>query len=167
MTDMSERMTIRQADRPGDLGWVVQAHGELYAAELGWDTTFEELVAGLVREFATARDPERERAWIADVDGMRAGCVFCTSSDDPATARLRILLVDPAHRGLGIGAALVDRCVEFARAVGYEQLTLWTNDVLVSARRIYQTAGFELLAEQGHHSFGHDLLGQTWARRLT
>lgn len=167
MTDMDERMTIRQADQPGDLGWVVKAHGELYAAEFGWDKTFEELVAGVVGTFATARDPARERAWIAEVEGDRAGCVVCMCGDEPAAAQLRILLVSPRHRGVGIGASLVAQCVEFARTAGYDQMTLWTNEVLTSARRIYQASGFELVAEQPHHSFGHDLVGQTWTRRLT
>lgn len=153
---------IRELGRPGDLGWVVMAHGELYAREYGWDTTFEELVAGIVAEYATARHPARERAWVAEVDGERAGCVFCMRSGEEDTARLRILLVDPVHRGLGLGTQLVARCVEFPRDAGYARVTLWTNSVLTSARRIYQAAGFELVGEQPHHSFGHELVGQTW-----
>jgi GNAT superfamily N-acetyltransferase len=153
---------VRELGRPGDLGWVVMAHGELYAREYGWDTTFEELVAGIVAEFATARDAGRERAWVAEVDGERAGCIFCMRSEREDTAKLRILLVDPARRGLGLGTQLVDRCLEFAREAGYVRVTLWTNSVLSSARRIYQAAGFELVAEEPHHSFGHDLVGQTW-----
>ena len=155
-------VSIRELDQPGDLGWVVQVHGEMYAREYGWDTTFEELVAGIVGEYAAHRDPARERGWIAEVDGERAGCVFCTAGPDPATARLRILLVDPKHRGLGLGARLVDTCLEFARAAGYRRMTLWTNSVLISARRIYEAAGFRLVVEEQHHSFGHDLTGQTW-----
>jgi GNAT superfamily N-acetyltransferase len=160
---MSDEVTIRELGRPGDLGWVVQAHGELYAREYGWDATFEELVAGIVGEFATARDPARERAWIAERDGRRLGCVFCMTGEDERTARLRILLVDPAGRGHGIGTHLVDECLRFARAVGYERMTLWTNSVLTSARRIYQAAGFELVDEEDHHSFGAELVGQHWA----
>ena len=156
---------IRELGRPGDLGWVVMAHGELYAREFGWDTTFEELVAGIVGTFATARDQKRERAWIAEVDGERAGCVFCTAGD-ATTAKLRILLVDPRFRGHGLGRLLVDRCVAFAREAGYRRLELWTNSVLGSARRIYQAAGFDLVAEEPHHSFGHDLVGQDWALEL-
>jgi len=154
-------VTIRELGEPGDLGWVVLAHGELYHREFGWDTTFEELVAGIVGRFATERDPARENAWIAEVDGERAGCVFCTAGEGD-TARLRILLVDPERRGLGLGAALVERCVAFAREAGYRRMSLWTNSVLVSARRIYEAAGFELVSEDDHHSFGHDLTGQTW-----
>jgi GNAT superfamily N-acetyltransferase len=156
---------IRELGEPGDLGWVVQAHGEIYAREYGWDATFEELVAGIVGRFATDRDRTRERAWIAEVDGERAGCVFCTVGDGDE-ARLRILLVDPARRGHGLGAALVDRCLAFAGEAGYRRIALWTNSVLASARRIYQAAGFELAAEEPHHSFGHDLVGQTWTRPL-
>ena len=155
-------VSIRELGQPGDLGWVVWAHGELYAREYGWDTTFEELVAGIVGDYATRRDGSRERGWIAEVDEERAGCVFCTSGPDPDTAKLRILLVDPKHRGLGLGRRLVETCLDFARAAGYRRVTLWTNSVLTSARRIYEAAGFELVAEDQHHSFGHDLTGQTW-----
>jgi GNAT superfamily N-acetyltransferase len=155
-------VSVRELEQPGDLGWVVQAHGELYAREYGWNTTFEELVAGIVGGYATRRDESRERGWIAEVDGERAGCVFCTAGPDPDTAKLRILLVDPKCRGLGLGGRLVDTCLDFARAAGYTRMTLWTNSVLTSARRIYEAAGFVLVDEQPHHSFGHDLTGQTW-----
>ena len=121
---------------------MVQAHGELYAREYGWDTTFEELVAGIVGEYAAHRDPARERGWIAEVDGERAGCVFCTAGPDPDTAKLRILLVDPKHRGLGLGARLVDTCLDFARAAGYRRMTLWTNSVLISAATHLRGGGF-------------------------
>ena len=158
---------IRRLGRPGDLGWVVMAHGELYAREYDWDETFEALVARIIADYAADHDPDREAAWIAEVDGRRVGCVFCVA--DPAsadTARLRILLVDPAARGHGLGARLVDECLRFARAAGYRRITLWTNDVLVSARRIYQAAGFELTDEARHHSFGADLVGQNWTLEL-
>jgi DNA-binding MarR family transcriptional regulator/N-acetylglutamate synthase-like GNAT family acetyltransferase len=150
---------------PGDLGWIVQRHGALYAEEYGWDETFEALVARIVADFAQTRDPRRERAWIAEVDGASAGSVLCARRDQ-RTAQLRLLLVEPAARGLGIGARLVEECVRFARRAGYEEIALWTNDVLHAARRIYQRAGFTLVQEEPHHSFGHDLVGQTWARPL-
>jgi GNAT superfamily N-acetyltransferase len=141
------------------------AHGELYAEEFGWDTSFEALVTRIVADYAAAHDPEREAAWIGEVDGKRAGCVFCVAADG-ATAKLRILLVHPDARGHGLGARLVDTCLDFARAVGYRRITLWTNDVLVSARRIYEAAGIALVEKERHHSFGVDLVGQTWARDL-
>jgi len=156
---------VRRADQPGDLGWVVMAHGEIYAREYGWNQDFETLVAGIVAGYARDHDPRREAAWIAERDGHRVGCVFCVA-DSAEVARLRILLVDPAARGLGLGARLVDECLAFARATGYRRITLWTNDVLASARRIYQAAGFTLESEDAHHSFGHDLVGQTWSREL-
>jgi len=156
---------IRRLGRPGDLGWVVQVHGELYAEEFGWDTTFEALVAQIVADWAVAHDPEREAAWIAEDDEGRVGCVFCVREDDE-TARLRILLVVPRTRGQALGARLVDECLEFARAVGYCRTVLWTNHPLAAARKIYLDAGFELVAEEPHHSYGHDLVSQTYARDL-
>jgi GNAT superfamily N-acetyltransferase len=158
--------SIRLADRPGDLGWIVQAHGEMYSREFGWTTAFEEMVAGIMGEYATDRDPARERAWIAEVDGRRAGSIACMRGDDQATAKLRVLLVDPECRGIGLGAALVETCLEFAREAGYERMALWTTDNLHSARRLYQAAGFVLVEEEPHHSFGHDLVGQNWELRL-
>lgn len=146
---------------PGDLGWMVKAHGELYAQEYGWDATFEALVARIVAGYAENHDPRREAAWIAEVDGQPMGCVLCVRNDDE-TAQLRILLVDPAARGLGIGARLVSECLTFARRAGYQRIVLWTNDVLTAARRIYQAAGFRLTGEEPHRSFGHDLVSQTW-----
>lgn len=159
------RATIRRLGLPGDLGWVVLAHGEGYSVEFGWDTTFEALVARIVADFAAGHDPAREAAWIAEVDGHRVGCVFCVAADGE-TAKLRILLVDPAGRGHGLGRRLVETCLDFARVAGYRRITLWTNDVLVAARRIYRDAGFELVEQEGHHSFGCDLVGQYWARGL-
>jgi GNAT superfamily N-acetyltransferase len=156
---------IRPLDRPGDLGWVVMAHGEFYDKEFGWDSSFEALVAQIVTDYASNRDDARQAAWIAEHDGVRVGCVFCMAQDDDS-AQLRILLVDPAARGLGIGTRLVTECLRFAGAAGYRRIQLWTNDVLTAARRIYQSAGFDLVAEERHHSFGHELVGQVWARDL-
>jgi DNA-binding MarR family transcriptional regulator/GNAT superfamily N-acetyltransferase len=151
--------------RPGDLGWIVQRHGEVYAREYGWTQTFEALVARIVADYVDHRQPGREDAWLAEVDGQRAGCVFCVRKDDE-TAQLRILLVEAWARGHGLGARLVDECIRFARASGYRKLVLWTNDILVAARRIYLAAGFELVEEERHHSFGKDLVGQFWELRL-
>jgi GNAT superfamily N-acetyltransferase len=160
-----DRVVIRRLGAPGDLGWVVQAHGEVYAEEFGWDTSFEALVAQIVADYAADGDPDREAAWIAEVDGERVGCVFCVRADD-ATAKLRILLVHPRGRGLGVGGRLVSTCLDFAAAAGYRRITLWTNDVLVAARRIYEAQGFRLRDAEPHHSFGHDLVGQNWDREL-
>ncbi|WBB69309.1 GNAT family N-acetyltransferase [Micromonospora sp. WMMD812] len=156
------RVLVRGADRPGDLGWVVMAHGEVYAHQFGWDTSFEGLVARIVADYASDHDPTREAAWIAEVDRERVGCIFCVAGDEPGVAKLRILLVTPAARGLGVGTRLVEECLAFARDTGYRQVTLWTNDVLVSARRIYEAFGFALSDEKPHRSFGHDLVGQNW-----
>jgi DNA-binding MarR family transcriptional regulator/N-acetylglutamate synthase-like GNAT family acetyltransferase len=151
--------------RPGDLGWVVHRHGVRYAEEYGWDESFEALVARIVADYVDHRDPLRENAWLAEVDGEPVGCVFCTKKDDQ-TARLRLLLVEPRARGLGIGTRLVEECLRFARRAGYREITLWTNGVLTGARRIYERAGFRLVDEQPHHSFGHDLVGEHWSREL-
>jgi GNAT superfamily N-acetyltransferase len=164
--DQQPRVVVRRAGRPGDLGWVVMAHGEAYHRQFGWNTDFEALVARIVADYATGHDPAREAAWIAEADGERVGCVFLVAGDEPGVARLRILLVTPAARGLGLGTRLVEECLAFARAAGYRRVTLWTNDVLASARRIYQGAGFTLTDEEPHHSFGHDLVGQTWTLDL-
>jgi DNA-binding MarR family transcriptional regulator/GNAT superfamily N-acetyltransferase len=150
---------------PGDLGWVVQRHGAVYAREYRWDETFEALVARIVADFVDQREPARERAWIAELDGQPVGCIFCVKREDHL-AQLRLLLVDPGARGLGIGARLVNECLDFARAAGYGEIMLWTNEVLHQARRIYERAGFELREEEPHHSFGHDLVGQNWSRIL-
>lgn len=148
---------------PGDLGWIVQRHGELYAREYGWNADFEALVARIVGDFAADNDPAAERVWIAELDGERAGSVLCVrDADAPATARLRLLLVEPTARGHGIGDRLVRECVAFARECGYRELVLWTNSVLDAARRIYQRAGFTLTGQQPHHSYGKDLVGQDW-----
>jgi DNA-binding MarR family transcriptional regulator/GNAT superfamily N-acetyltransferase len=160
---------VLRPPQPGDLGWVVERHGARYAAEYGWDATFEALVARIVAEFAERRDARREAAWIAELDGERVGCVFCMASNNPEaehTAQLRLLLVEPSARGAGVGSRLVDECLRFARRSGYRRITLWTNDVLLDARRTYQRAGFGCDRREPHHSFGHDLVGEYWSRDL-
>jgi DNA-binding MarR family transcriptional regulator/predicted N-acetyltransferase YhbS len=156
---------VLRAPNPGDYGWIVHRHGVQYAEEYGWDETFEALVARIVADYAEHHEPRREAAWIAEVDGEPVGCVLCVRKDD-ATAQLRLLLVDPRARGHGIGGRLIDECLRFARRAGYEQIVLWTNDVLHDARRLYERAGFELVESGAHHAFGHDLVEQTWSQRL-
>ncbi len=143
----------------------MQRNAEIYADEFGWNADYEALVAQLVGDFHRELRPGRERAWIAEVGGVPAGCVFCKQRDED-TAQLRLLLVEPWARGLRLGRRLVDACMAFARDAGYGSMVLWTNDVLVAARRIYVAAGFELVEEEPHHSFGHDLVGQIWSRAL-
>lgn len=155
------RVSLR-GPRPGDLGWAIERNAAVYAAEFGWNEEYETLAARIVADFAGEHDPRCEAMWMAELDGERAGCVFCVRDDAPDTARLRLLLVDPAARGHGIGRRLVDECVAFARKAAYSELVLWTNDVLADARRIYERAGFELVAQNPHRSFGVALIGQDW-----
>jgi DNA-binding MarR family transcriptional regulator/N-acetylglutamate synthase-like GNAT family acetyltransferase len=150
---------------PGDYGWAIERHGVIYATEFGWGTRFEGLVAELFGKFASRQDPARERCWIAELGGERVGCVFVVAREE-TVAQLRCLLVEPKARGSGVGATLVRECISFARSAGYQRMMLWTNKGLQSARKIYESAGFELIEEQPHEDFGVPLIGQNWELTL-
>jgi DNA-binding MarR family transcriptional regulator/GNAT superfamily N-acetyltransferase len=154
-----------RAPEPGDYGWIIQRHGGLYAAEYGWNSRIEAYAAIAIGEFIERDDRDHERAWIAEVDGRRAGSIFCTRRDDEV-AQLRMLFVEPGARGLGIGALLVDECMAFARAAGYRSMLLWTTSVLTAARRLYQRAGFELVGQEPFHDFAPELVSEYWRRDL-
>jgi DNA-binding MarR family transcriptional regulator/N-acetylglutamate synthase-like GNAT family acetyltransferase len=163
--DGAPAAAILREPRPGDMGFVVQSHGARYASEYGFDSSFEALVAEITAKFLTSFDASRERCWIAEIDGAAVGSVFLVRHDDEI-AKLRLLLIEPAGRGHGLGQRLVAECIAFARACGYRKITLWTQSILTAARRIYQDAGFVLVATEPHRSFGQSLIGETWEMRL-
>ena len=174
LSDRPREAPILRPLRPGDIGWVVARHGALYAQAYGWDMRFEALVARIAADFVDRFDPQREAAWIAEAGGMPLGCVFLaqarneeTEAIEPGVAQLRMLLVEPEARGLGLGKRLTAQCEAFAREAGYRRMRLWTNSLLLAARGIYTAAGYRLLASEAHHSFGHALVGEIWEKELT
>ena len=161
----ARNMVVLRPPAPGDLGWIVQRHGAVYAREFGWDETFEALVARVVADYAAEHDPRREAVWVAEVDGAPVGCVMCVRRDD-ATAQLRLLLVESSARGMGVGSRLVEECMRFARRTGYARMMLWTYDRTVDAHRIYQRLGFTLDEERKARAYGHDMVEEIWSRDL-
>lgn len=157
---------VLRPPRHGDYGWIVQRHGELYSREYGWNFMFEALVARIIADYVQTHDPEREAAWIAELDGERVGCVLCVRGSTEATAKLRLLIVEPSARGHGIGKRLVAECLAFATARGYTEMELWTQSVLSAARHIYKTSGFELVDQEPNTDFGTELVSETWRRLL-
>ncbi|WP_442595467.1 GNAT family N-acetyltransferase [Neobacillus sp. D3-1R] len=157
---MNDTYQLRQP-KPGDMGLVVFKHGTLYDKEYGWNEQFEALVAQIVSDYLTHYNPEKERCWIAEMDGEVVGSVFIVEESEKV-AKLRLLLVDPKARGLGLGTRLVEECIDYSKKAGYEKIKLWTNSVLKEARHIYEKTGFKLIEEEKHHSFGHELVGEIW-----
>ncbi len=164
-SDGNRHFILRQHE-PGDMGWVIFRNAVVYWDEYRWDERYEALVAKICADFVNNFDPKRERCWIAEMDGERVGSVFLVKGDDEKTSKLRLLIVEPQVRGLGLGSKLVDECIRFARRSGYEKMTLWTNSVLLAARHIYEKAGFRVVKKEKHHSFGQDLVGETWKLKL-
>ncbi len=163
----ARREFLLRPNRVGDMGWVVYSEAVGYARQFGWDETFEALVAKIVADFVTHFDASRERCWVAEIDGQNVGHIFLVRHpSEPQTAKLRLLFVDPSARGMGLGDALVRECIRFASTAGYKKVVLWTQSMLTAAHRIYQRAGFRLVKEEAHHSFGHDLIGQEWELEL-
>jgi len=163
-TPASSPIILRRHE-PGDMGWVTSANAAIYAREYGWDLSYEALVARITADFIDNFNPKRERCWIAELDGERVGSVFVVRKTDEI-AKLRLLILDRRARGLGLGRRLVEECLRFAKSAGYSSMTLWTQSILTAARAIYRQAGFRLVAEEPHHSFGVDLIGETWEREL-
>jgi len=162
---LSSSPIVLRPHEAGDMGWVTSANAAIYAKEYGWDLTYEALVARITADFIDNFDGKRERCWIAELDGERVGSVFVVRKTDEI-AKLRLLILDPKARGLGLGRRLVEECLRFARSAGYSSMTLWTQSILTAARAIYSQAGFRLVASEPHHSFGADLIGETWERDL-
>ena len=156
---------LLRSHRPGDIGWIASRHGAIYAQEYGWDISFEALAAEIAAQFIRSYDPSREHCWIAEIGGEPVGSVFLVRASDDV-AKLRLLLVEKKARGLGVGRALTEQCIRFAKDAGYNSITLWTQSILVAARGIYQRAGFQCVKEEKHHSFGVDLVGETWELKL-